>query len=79
MTIEKATVTVTALDKSAYVGSKAPDLSNPVEDTDYTVSDLFGDDQLTGTIKLTYYGTTTEMRSSPARVIPASLSFAPAA
>ena len=54
MTIEKATVTVTALDKSAYVGSKASDLSNPVEDTDYTVSDLFGDDQLTGTIKLTY-------------------------
>ena len=54
VTIEKAIVTVTALDKSAYVGSKAPDLRSPVEDTDYTVSDLFGDDQLTGTIKLTY-------------------------
>lgn len=54
MTIEKAIVTVTALDKTAYVRQKAPDLSNPVKDKDYTVSDLFGDDQLTGTIKLAY-------------------------
>lgn len=54
VTIEKAIVTVTALDKTAYVRRKAPDLSNPVKDKDYTVSDLFGDDQLTGTIKLAY-------------------------
>ena len=54
MTIEKAIVTVTALDKTAYVGDKAPDLSKPVKDTDYTVSALFGDDQLAGTIKLAY-------------------------
>lgn len=54
VTIEKAIVTVTALDKTAYVRQKAPDLSNPVKDKDYTVSDLFGDDQLTGTIKLAY-------------------------
>ncbi len=54
MTIEKAIFTVTALDKTAYVRRKAPDLSNPVKDKDYTVSDLFGDDQLTGTIKLAY-------------------------
>ena len=54
VTVEKATVTVTALDKSAYVGDKAPDLSAPVKDTDYTVSDMFGDDQLAGTIKLAY-------------------------
>ena len=54
VTIEKAIVTVIALDKTAYVRRKAPDLSNPVKDKDYTVSDLFGDDQLTGTIKLAY-------------------------
>ena len=54
VTIEKAIVTVTALDKTAYVRRKAPDLSNPVKDKDYTVSDLFGDDKLTGTIKLAY-------------------------
>lgn len=54
VTIDKAIVTVTALDKTAYVRRKAPDLSNPVKDKDYTVSDLFGDDQLTGTIKLAY-------------------------
>lgn len=54
VTIEKAIVTVIALDKTAYVRRKAPDLSNPVKDKDYTVSDLLGDDQLTGTIKLAY-------------------------
>ena len=54
VTVEKATVTVTTLDKTAYVGDKAPDLSKPVKDTDYTVSDMFGDDQLAGTIKLAY-------------------------
>ena len=38
VTIEKAIVTVIALDKTAYVRRKAPDLSNPVKDKDYTVT-----------------------------------------
>ena len=57
VTIAKAAVTVTVKDKSAYTGSTAPDLSNPVQDTDYTVSGLFGEDTLTGTIALAYDGT----------------------
>ena len=54
VTIAKATVTVTATNKSAYVGDPTPDLSKPVEGTDYTISGLFGIDKLTGTVKLAY-------------------------
>ena len=55
MTIQKATVTITAKDKSAYVGSTAPALTNPVEGTDYTVSGLMGEDKLDGsTVVLGY-------------------------
>ena len=54
VTIEKAKVTVKALDKSIYTDDKAPDLSNPALDKDYTVTGLFGEDALTGDIKLTY-------------------------
>ena len=57
VTVAKATVTVAAKDKSAYTGSTAPDLSNPVQDTDYTVSGLFGEDTLTGMVSLAYDGT----------------------
>ena len=52
VTIDKAKVTVKALDKSIYTDDKAPDLSKPVLDKDYTVSAMSGEDALTGDIKL---------------------------
>ena len=54
VTIDKAKVTVKALDKRIYTDDKAPDLSKPVLDKDYTVSAMFGEDALTGDITLTY-------------------------
>lgn len=54
VSIAKAAVTVTAANKSAFVGDRVPDFSKPVEGTDYTVSGLFGSDKLTGTVKLAY-------------------------
>ena len=54
VTIGKARVTVTALDKRIYTDDKAPDLSKPVLDKDYTVSAMFGEDALTGDITLAY-------------------------
>ncbi len=58
VTIGKAPVTVMAKDKSAYVGSEAPALAaEPVKDTDYTVSGLFGTDTLKGNVTLTYKDT----------------------
>lgn len=52
--VDRATVTVTVKDKSVYVGGTVPDLSAPVEGTDYTVTGLVGEDALTGTVKLKY-------------------------
>ena len=52
--IAKAPVTVTVKDKSAYVGSTAPDLSKPELDKDYTVSGLIGEDKLTTAPMLKY-------------------------
>lgn len=54
VTIKKAPLTITAKDKSAYVGSTAPDLSNPELNKDYTVSGLFGRDLLTKSPVLSY-------------------------
>ena len=54
VTIGKARVTVTALDKRIYTDDKAPDLSKPALGKDYTVSAMFGEDALTGDIKLAY-------------------------
>ena len=50
----KKAVTVTALDKSAYTRSNAPDLSSPEADKDYKVEGLLGADTLSGTVTLTY-------------------------
>lgn len=47
VTIAPKEVTVTALDKSAYVGSTAPDLSAPVAGKDYTISGLVDDTVVT--------------------------------
>ena len=51
LTIERAKLTVTALDKKITVHQSAPDLSNPVEGEDYTVTGtLFGTDALTAVV-----------------------------
>ena len=52
--ITPATVTVTVLGQSAYVGDAAPDLSAPELGKHYTVSGLLGEDVLGGTLTLTY-------------------------
>ena len=58
VTVKQSPVTVTAKDKSVYVGSTAPVLPvEPVKDTDYTVSEMYGTDTLEGTVTLTYDGT----------------------
>ena len=54
VTAAKKAVTVTALDKSAYTGSTAPDLSSPEADKDYKVEGLVGADTLSGTVTLDY-------------------------
>ena len=58
VTIRKAAVTITARDKSAYVGDTVPVLPvEPVKDTDYTISEMYGTDTLEGNVTLTYDGT----------------------
>jgi len=52
--VAKKAVTVTALDKNAYIGSNVPDLSNPEAGKDYKVEGLVGTDSLNGTVTLTY-------------------------
>ena len=52
--VAKKAVTVTALDKNAYIGSDVPDLSNPEAGKDYNVEGLVGADTLNGTVTLTY-------------------------
>ncbi|MFR6181318.1 MAG: S-layer homology domain-containing protein [Flavonifractor plautii] len=54
VTVAKKAVTVTVLDKSAYTGSTAPDLSSPEADKDYKVEGLVGADTLSGTVTLDY-------------------------
>ena len=52
--VAKKAVTVTALDKNAYIGSDVPALSNPEAGKDYKVEGLVGTDTLNGTVTLTY-------------------------
>ena len=63
VTVAKKAVTVTALGKSAYTGSTAPDLSSPKADKNYKVEGLVGADTLSGTVTLTY-GQTPDMRKT---------------
>lgn len=44
VTVQKATLTIRALDRSAYTGSAAPDLSAPALDRDYVIEGLLGSD-----------------------------------
>lgn len=58
VTIKPAPLTVTAKDRSAYVGSAVPTLPTElVENTDYTVTGLFKEHKLTKTPKLSYVAT----------------------
>ena len=52
--VAKKAVTVTALDKNAYIGSDVPALSNPEAGKDYKIEGLVGTDTLNGTVTLTY-------------------------
>ncbi|MBE5722092.1 MAG: hypothetical protein EGR31_01490 [Clostridium sp.] len=52
--VAKKAVTVTALDKNAYIGSNVPDLSSPKAGKDYKVEGLVGADTLSGAVTLTY-------------------------
>ena len=52
--VAKKAVTVTALDKNAYIGSDVPDLSNPEAGKDYKIEGLVGTDSLNGDVTLTY-------------------------
>ena len=53
LTIDKATVTITAANKSAYVGDSAPALGSG----DYTITGLVGGDTLGGTVNIVYAST----------------------
>ena len=52
--VMKKAVTVTALNKNAYIGSDVPDLSKPKAGKDYKVEGLVGADSLSGDVRLTY-------------------------
>ena len=69
--IKKAVVTITVKNKTAYVGSTAPDLSAPELDKDYTVEGLFGEDALGGNLVLSY-PTEPDMTQTGSAVIRAS-------
>lgn len=69
--IAKATATITVNDKTAYIGDKAPDLSKPEADKDYTVSGLLGEDKLT-TVPTLAYESTPDMTKTAEYTINAS-------
>lgn len=52
--ITKAEITVAAKDWNIYTGDTVPDLANPVEGKDYTVTGLCGTDVCSGTALLSY-------------------------
>ena len=68
-TIAQAEVIVTALDKKAYVGDKAPDLNAPKLGNDYTVKGLIGKDALGGTIALSYPETPDMTKTGTFRIV----------
>ena len=74
VTIRKAAVTITVLDKLAYTDSAAPDLSTPVLGTDYTVEGLLGGDTLLTGPTLTYDPAVPDMRKAgtAAKIVPSN-------
>ena len=72
VTIAKKAVTVTALDKSAYTGSDAPDLSNPEANKDYKVEGLLDADALNCKVTLTYEQTPDMNKAGTTAIIATS-------
>ena len=72
VTIAKKVVTVTALDKSAYTGSDAPDLSNPEANKDYKVEGLLDADALNCKVTLTYEQTPDMNKAGTTAIIATS-------
>ena len=54
VTVSKATIVITVNNKSAYVNDKAPDLSKPEADKDYTVTGLIGNEKMETAPRLKY-------------------------
>ena len=67
--VEKAHVTLRALDKSIRSGRTVPSLKNPVLGTDYTVTGLIGDDTLAGTVTLSYAVTPNKDKSGDYEIL----------
>ena len=61
LTVSKATIVVTALDKIIKQGERAPLLNDPVLDTDYVVTGLIGTDALKGEAYMRYQKNGTEV------------------
>ena len=61
--VDKAHVTLRALDKQIRTGKRIPALDAPVLGTDYTVEGLLGNDSLTGKVTLRYDGTPSASRA----------------
>ena len=61
--VDKAHVTLRALDKQIRTGNWIPALDAPVLGTDYTVEGLLGSDSLTGKVTLRYDGTPNASRA----------------
>lgn len=61
--ITQAPLTVTATDKTAYVGDAVPSLANPVLGTDYTLTGLASGDNVNVTLK--YYDSTDKNEVTP--------------
>ena len=76
-TINKAKVTIKALDKSIRKGNAAPDLSNPVAGTDYEVTGLIGGDVLGGTVSLRYSDDLNTSAVGTAEIIPTATGINP--
>ena len=70
VTVSKANVTITAMDKSTFTSDKVPDLSNPKDGEDYTVSGLLGEDTLDVTVVLSYDETPNMNKTGTYAIIP---------
>ena len=70
VTVSKANVTITAMDKSTFTSDNVPDLSNPKDGEDYTVSGLIGEDTLDVTVVLSYDETPNMNKTGTYAIIP---------
>ncbi len=69
VTINKATITIKANNKSAYVGDTAPDLTTSLIGIDYTATGLVGSDQLIDTVTLSYKNTPNMNKAGTTKII----------